>query len=1325
MSTANSTVCLFFLQGNCRLGTRCRKQHTGGTSETQSMAPNNVENTGARRRGRASKKSVPQNATGVNQSTLPIIDAHPSPSASKVSQGCNVKDRMPCPGNCTQGERCRCAHAPGASDVKIRTNASINLKPRQNVRKSAVQKVVDLQKCVETERLRLLVPEGTPESELGTEQTRLAGEQKEQEGRKRPEEARRKRERQRKAQQKRRKEEVERQRKEEARRRIEDTRRREEEQREREEEQRKREEEQRRREEEARQQQEEARRRREEERQQEEERRQREEEQRKREEEQRQREEEEARRQQEEARQRRVEEARRRLEEEQRRRKEEQLKREEEQRQREEEEARRQQEEARQRVEEARRRLEDEQRKRKEEQLKREEEQRQREEEARRRQEETRRRREEQRRRREEQRRIREEEQRKREEEQRQREEEARQRQEEAQRRREEERRRREEQRRRQEEQQRLVDQQLRAADAQVTLQRVILAGSIVTFSSGLSIENTITGFESCKVRVKSLPYDTREQEIAALFTQQGLDASEFHVVSVKDTPGRHRKKEADIITNATVAQSLAAGLEGLEFRDERLEFEVGMFNAPGAMGALTPRDENTLTISCRAPSIRYVVEYPDIGFCRTKVRELDGRTCAGRRVKVEMNQLPPGRVVPSFRPNTIKISNLPDGVPPAIVTDFTQSHSIRSLKPHSFDIDSAVRSLQLHIHQIEGIEIQSFDVTSRGDNEAGVLSIRARFKTWDDAKKVHDALLDRRFSYICNSMFWLRIPPQALYTITIPSGQYRAQENLWKELQGNIKDRKACNIIIRELNGGDYRVQVSGTVKAALGALKVRVESLAAGEKIDRWHDHLAYPQAQLVRQISEAGGFLRSDSRKRTLKLYGEPKAVEKAKNIVMEELERLASLEFTVTLRRPSVGYFVRTGLAAMREVFGEDNVALDIRSAVITVRGGEEVRLHLDNHITESLKSVNVNVAPGSHICPICYDDVSTPFQLVCEHVYCTGCIRHFLTSAAETGIFPLVCMGNESTCGTPISIPVIQKFLPSTAFNHLLETVFTTHVDKHPQEFRYCKTPDCTQIYRRSETVSVLRCPSCFSEICAACGEDSHDRLSCEDARIHNNPAEQERLSEAWLLEQRGIKKCPTCSRLLEKTEGCNHMTCPTFRCGAHICWRCMGAFDAGQIYDHMNTAHGGIYGDEPAPAPPQPQATVPQHQNPFVDAFRGIDYLEQVQLLHEAEAHRIAEEDHRRQLRTAAILTEQRRQEAVRERELRLEREAQWRRQQAERLRREQEETDCLYQEQVNRWRREQIERARQATAGQQTHWQQPPRAQPTRQDQGSWCVVM
>ncbi|PBK78443.1 hypothetical protein ARMSODRAFT_1077998 [Armillaria solidipes] len=1289
MSDTNSTG----LRGHCMYGDRCRHQHIGGTPGTPNTAHNSVNNKGKNRWDRISKND------SSNQRNIHNVDVQSNISSSQSPEDRSSKDTVSCSvlqrGSCEQGERCDFVYDSDAELVRIlffltwiATSSNTVIKVKgvesptseasdylewrrkerigQHAQASSSRRTKKGEQPCYSWRNRSCAKGESSLYARNPEDQKVEGRRMETDRIKLELELQKRRQEELAMELARLAREAEEQRKEEERQRQEEARRREEKERQQRDEVKRRYAEARRRTEEQRRREEEERRRKEER-----EHRQREEARRQREEEERRREDEEANRHREEIR--RLEIDRIKLELELERRRQEELATELARLAREAEE-RREEEERQQRDEEERRRKEEQERRQREETQRQRAEERRREEEAANR--------------------------------------------------------RREEVRQRREEEQRRVDQQHRVADTQVTIQRAVLAGSIVTFSSGLAIENTITGFESCRIRVKNIPRDARQDEIAAIFTQQGLNMSEFHVISVKDMPGRNGKQEADIVTNADVAQALAIGLEGLEFRDERLEFEVGMFNAPGAMGALAPRDENTLMISCRAPSIRYVVEYPDITFCRTKVRELDGRICAGRRVKVEMNQLPPGRVVPSFRPNTIKISNLPDVVPPAIVTDFVQSPLIRALKPLSFDVDSAIDSLELHINRIEGIEMESFDVTSRGDNEAGILSIRTRFNTWDDAKKVHDALLDRRFSYICNSVFWLRIAPQALYTITIPSGQYRAQQNLWKELEGNIKDRKACNIIIRELNGGDYRIQVSGTVKAALGALKVRVESLAAGEKIDRWHDHLAYPQAQLMQQIAEAGAFLRSDSRKQTLKLYGEPKAVEKSKVIMMAELGRLASLEVAVKLQRPSVGYFVRVGLAAIKEVFGEDNVTLDIRSAIITVRGGEEVRLHLDNHITESLKPINVNVAPESHTCPICFDDVSTPFQLVCGHVYCTGCIRHFLTSAAETGVFPLVCMGSESICGTPISIPVIQKFLPQPAFNHLLETIFTTHVDKHPQEFRYCKTPDCMQIYRRSEAVSVLRCPSCFSEICSSCGEDSHERLSCEDARIHTNPAEQERMSEAWFLQQRGIKKCPTCSRLIEKTEGCNHMTCP---CGAHICWRCMGAFDAVQIYDHMNTAHGDMYGDEPDPVPVQPQAAVPPPQNPDVDPFRGIDYLEQVRLLNLAEAHRIAEEQYNRDRRQQiaafqARLTErQRQEEADRERELRLEREAQRRRQQAERQRREQGEADRLYREQVNRWRTDQTERARQATLGQQLDnvWQQPPPQPVQSENQGSWCVVM
>lgn len=54
-----------------------------------------------------------------------------------------------------------------------------------------------------------------------------------------------------------------------------------------------------------------------------------------------------------------------------------------------------------------------------------------------------------------------------------------------------------------------------------------------------------------------------------------------------------------------------------------------------------------------------------------------------------------------------------------------------------------------------------------------------------------------------------------------------------------------------------------------------------------------------------------------------------------------------------------------------------------------------------------------------------------------------------------------------------------------------------------------------------------------------------------------------------------VKDCPVCRVPIERSEGCNHMTC--IRCQSHICWECLAVFPRGEgIYDHMRHKHGGI-----------------------------------------------------------------------------------------------------------------------------------------------------
>ncbi|KAG1888350.1 hypothetical protein F4604DRAFT_1916265 [Suillus subluteus] len=719
------------------------------------------------------------------------------------------------------------------------------------------------------------------------------------------------------------------------------------------------------------------------------------------------------------------------------------------------------------------------------------------------------------------------------------------------------------------------------------TVQTVVL-GSIVTFSAGLQLSHLITGFECCTLRIANLPPNVQEDEINTLFTDRGLDRGRFHLVSVKPMPSGG-KLSAEIITDAESGKALSLDLGGLEFREEVLTLEVSGYNSPGSMSAATERDSNVLTISWRVPSVRYVAEYPDTVNAAAKTRELNRQMCSGRRVKVEVNTLPPGRFVPTFHDNSVKISFLPLTVSDEEVKTFSGSDVVRQLKGKGVifdeDIGHITTTLRDDIERISPGTLVSLEPLLPTPNIEGIVLVRARFSSWEDANTVHTRLLNHR---IGNVSFWFRLPNPTQYSITISTEQFRAQKSLWDALIGSIKDKRACMLHIHE-QGAVVRMRLSGSKKEAIGALKVRVETLIAGEKVEGWHMTLGYPNNNFLRSVFDnTRALVRADWRRQVLKVYGESKAVEQARELIKDKLEQLSSLEYTKVLARQSVRFFLARGIPELKETFGEDNVKFVIATRRITISGGEEARHALERLIQSSLSGPQILPDPsGLQSCPICYDNISSPLHLGCGHVYCAPCLRHFLTSALDSGQFPLTCMGDETQCKVPIPIPTIQQFLPQASFDRLLEVVFNAHISQHPQEFKYCKTPDCNQIYRSTDpnTTVVGQCPSCFSNICTSCHDDAHDGMICgEKKRQAGRVAEEERETEAWLTAHGGrVKKCPTCQALIEKVDGCNHMTCTL--CKSHICWRCMGVFSPTTIYTHMSSEHGTIYDENPVDEP--------------------------------------------------------------------------------------------------------------------------------------------
>ncbi|KAI6096345.1 hypothetical protein EV401DRAFT_1136071 [Pisolithus croceorrhizus] len=700
--------------------------------------------------------------------------------------------------------------------------------------------------------------------------------------------------------------------------------------------------------------------------------------------------------------------------------------------------------------------------------------------------------------------------------------------------------------------------------EAAETIGRVV-QGSIVTYGAGLDIVDLTTGCEACTLRVKNVPSDTEGDAVRAMMTQQGVNASRFYIVGIQSVGGG--KIEAEIMTDEQLGWDLLA-----IFKQNGLQVEVSAPNTSEGMAASSVQDATVLTLSWPSPAAQYAVRYIDADVARTKVRQLDGYIHNDRRIKARMNDESSGRTRTPLEPHTVTIiSNLPPDIGHAEVMTFSGSRSVKRLKSSpSLSVHEVEDHLRDVISCIAPGRVRSLGHSLLPDPN-GFLSVRARFCSRDDALAVQTSLKTSKYGKDVGMR--LTVPHPLDFTLSLGLEQYNAQRSQWDALMGSLKDPKACMLNIQKQEC-TVRVCLSGSQNDALGALKVKVENLARGETVQGWHRALAHPKNNFSKQVlAETGAYMRVDQKVQVLKVYGSAMSTERARKMIGKELDRLSSSDFTATVPKPAVRILISGGgLAQLKETFGEDTVKFDVTSRRITISGGEQARYALNSIIRSAMKTKPSAASQSETACPICLDDISVPFHLGCRHTYCVACLRHFLLSALEGSDFPLRCLGSDGHCGVPISIPAIQRFLSLSSFNRLLEVAFNFYLSRRSNEFKYCKTPDCAQIYRSTDSKArlTLLCPSCFLDICTSCG-DSHDGLQrCADVK-RRQAEEEERQNNAWIAAQgQCVKRCPRCGILIEKLEGCNHVAC---RCGAHICWTCMRTFAEGKIYRHIRHAH--------------------------------------------------------------------------------------------------------------------------------------------------------
>ncbi|KAG2483541.1 hypothetical protein HYH03_017595 [Edaphochlamys debaryana] len=190
---------------------------------------------------------------------------------------------------------------------------------------------------------------------------------------------------------------------------------------------------------------------------------------------------------------------------------------------------------------------------------------------------------------------------------------------------------------------------------------------------------------------------------------------------------------------------------------------------------------------------------------------------------------------------------------------------------------------------------------------------------------------------------------------------------------------------------------------------------------------------------------------------------------------------------------------------------------------------------------------------------------------CRHGHCASCLEGYCLSAVETGRSARVrCTKFNAPpagegCAAALPWEAVRTALASSA--KLLE-VFEDEVAKAAamtpggQEV-FCPHRGCGAPFERPPDSELpqdqpTNCPACNRGFCPRCRSRWHTGFTCTQYQAlppARRAALEGDLDFQEIVKEEGLKPCPGCGQVVQKTEGCNHMTCKP-GCGVQFCYFC-------------------------------------------------------------------------------------------------------------------------------------------------------------------------
>ena len=192
------------------------------------------------------------------------------------------------------------------------------------------------------------------------------------------------------------------------------------------------------------------------------------------------------------------------------------------------------------------------------------------------------------------------------------------------------------------------------------------------------------------------------------------------------------------------------------------------------------------------------------------------------------------------------------------------------------------------------------------------------------------------------------------------------------------------------------------------------------------------------------------------------------------------------------------------------------------------------------------------------------------KLECNNYIHGKCFSNYIEEELNNNHFPIRCPICQNNKRHEINYKTILDCLLLNDKDNLalkLETISLNHLaENNSEEVTFCPTAGCNYMCFYDKNEYHLNCPLCKKSYCLKCRTEWHLNKTCQEYQSEKSVKENDIKFEEY-VKGNNFKQCPNCKRWVEKTYGCNHITC---RCGTHFCYSCGKLMDGNHICPNFN-----------------------------------------------------------------------------------------------------------------------------------------------------------